>query len=190
MRNARERLVDPGSGHEADGRQHRRGHAAPQGQRGSTTTPSSSSPPTTARRTSPGRTAATPRSPAARARPRRRLPRALHRALAGHGAGGHGRERHHVRPGLVPDLRRRRRQPEHRRELLAGKQLGDQTYKVHLDGYNQTRLLTGKGPSQRNEIFYFTERTFGAVRIGDYKYRFTDQPAAGWAAPSSSTGRS
>src|SRR5580693_9933463 len=42
-------------------------------------------------------------------------------------------------------------------ELLAGKQLGDQTFKVHLDGYNQLDLITGKGPSARNEIFYFTE---------------------------------
>ena len=64
-------------------------------------------------------------------------------------------------------------------ELLAGKQLGDKTYKVHLDGYNQLDFLTGKGPSARNEIFYFTETTLGAVRINDYKYRFTDQPG-GW----------
>ena len=61
-------------------------------------------------------------------------------------------------------------------ELKAGKQLGDTTYKVHLDGYNQMDLITGKGPSARNEIFYFTEGTLSAVRINDYKYRFTDQP--------------
>ncbi len=53
------------------------------------------------------------------------------------------------------------------------------TYKVHLDGYDQTDLITGKGPSKRNEIFYFAERTLGAVRIDDYKYRFIDQPQ-GW----------
>jgi len=64
-------------------------------------------------------------------------------------------------------------------ELLKGKQLGDRTYKVHLDGYDQTDLITGKGPSKRNEIFYFTEGTLSAVRIGDFKYRFTDQPN-GW----------
>ena len=64
-------------------------------------------------------------------------------------------------------------------ELLKGKQLGDRTYKVHLDGYNQTDLITGKGPSKRNEIFYFTEGTLSAVRVGDFKYRFTDQPN-GW----------
>src|SRR5881409_1465042 len=64
-------------------------------------------------------------------------------------------------------------------ELIAGKQLGDTTYKVHLDGYNQTDLITGKGPSARHEIYYFTEGTLSAVRIDDYKYRFTDQPN-GW----------
>jgi arylsulfatase A-like enzyme len=64
-------------------------------------------------------------------------------------------------------------------ELKAGKQIGDKTYKVHLDGYNQLDFITGKGPSNRNEIFYFTETTLGAVRINDYKYRFTDQPG-GW----------
>jgi arylsulfatase A-like enzyme len=64
-------------------------------------------------------------------------------------------------------------------ELKAGKQLGVRTYRVHLDGYNQMDLITGKGPSKRNEIYYLTETTLSAVRIGDYKYRFTDQPN-GW----------
>jgi arylsulfatase A-like enzyme len=64
-------------------------------------------------------------------------------------------------------------------ELKQGKTLGDRTYKVHLDGYDQTNLITGKGPSNRQEIFYFGESTLGAVRFGDYKYRFIDQPG-GW----------
>jgi arylsulfatase len=64
-------------------------------------------------------------------------------------------------------------------ELLAGKQIGDQTFKVHLDGYNQLDVITGKGPSTRHEIFYLTESTLTAVRIDDFKYRFTDQPG-GW----------
>ena len=64
-------------------------------------------------------------------------------------------------------------------ELKAGKQLGEQTYKVHLDGYNQLDLITGNGPSKRREIFYFAEGTLGAIRLGDYKYRFIDQPG-GW----------
>ena len=64
-------------------------------------------------------------------------------------------------------------------ELKKGKQLGDRTYKVHLDGYDQTDLITGKGPSKRHEILYFTESTLSAVRLDDFKYRFTDQPG-GW----------
>lgn len=70
-----------------------------------------------------------------------------------------------------------------KQELLTGKKIGDTTYKVHLDGYNQLDLLTGKGPSNRKEIYYFTEGTLGAVRINDYKYRFTDQPN-GWLGAS------
>ena len=38
-------------------------------------------------------------------------------------------------------------------QLLKGVKLGDQTYKNHLDGYNQTDLLLGKGPSARHELF-------------------------------------
>jgi arylsulfatase A-like enzyme len=64
-------------------------------------------------------------------------------------------------------------------ELKKGKQIGERNYKVHLDGYDQTELIMGKGPSKRQEILYFAEATLGAVRINDYKYRFTDQPS-GW----------
>jgi arylsulfatase A-like enzyme len=53
-------------------------------------------------------------------------------------------------------------------EFKKGKQIGDRTYKVHLDGYDQTDLITAKGPSKRNEVFYFTEGNLSAVRIGDW----------------------
>jgi arylsulfatase A-like enzyme len=64
-------------------------------------------------------------------------------------------------------------------QLLKGVKLGDQTFKNHLDGYNQMDLITGKGPSNRHDFFYFAESTLGGVRIDDYKYRFIDQPQ-GW----------
>jgi arylsulfatase len=69
--------------------------------------------------------------------------------------------------------------PEIVEELKKGKTLGDRNYKVHLDGSNQLDLLTGTGPSKRREVWYFAEGTLGAVRIGDFKYRFIDQPN-GW----------
>ncbi|HTR16019.1 MAG TPA: arylsulfatase [Acetobacteraceae bacterium] len=69
--------------------------------------------------------------------------------------------------------------PDIKEELLKGKELGGTTYKVHLDGYNQLPMLSGKGPSNRHEVFYFAEGTLGAVRIDDWKFRLIDQPE-GW----------
>jgi arylsulfatase len=64
-------------------------------------------------------------------------------------------------------------------QLLQGVQLGDRSYKNHLDGYDQTDLLTGKGPSKRHELFYLSESTVAALRIDDFKYQFIQQPY-GW----------
>lgn len=42
--------------------------------------------------------------------------------------------------------------------LLKGAQLGDKTFKVHLDGYNQLPMLTGQTEkSARDEYFYFDD---------------------------------
>jgi arylsulfatase A-like enzyme len=72
-------------------------------------------------------------------------------------------------------------------QLLQGVQLGDRTYKNHLDGYDQTDLLTGKGPSKRHEIFYFGESQLGAIRIDDFKFQFFQQPF-GWPGEKVPTG--
>jgi arylsulfatase A-like enzyme len=72
-------------------------------------------------------------------------------------------------------------------ELKQGKTLGDKTYKVHLDGYNQLNMLTGNGQSERHELFYFASSQLGAVRIDDYKFRFIDQPN-GWFGETVSLG--
>jgi arylsulfatase len=69
--------------------------------------------------------------------------------------------------------------PDVTEQLLKGVKIGEQTYKNHLDGYNQMQAITGKGPSARHEIFYLGESSVGAVRIDDYKFRFIDQPQ-GW----------
>jgi arylsulfatase len=65
---------------------------------------------------------------------------------------------------------------------LKGKQMGDRTYKVHLDGYDQTDLITGKGPSKRHEVWYFAQTSLGALRYDNYKYTFIVQPE-GWIGP-------
>jgi len=50
---------------------------------------------------------------------------------------------------------------------------------VHLDGYDQTDMLTKGGKSARNEFWYFTQSQLAAGRIGDFKYVMLDQPD-GW----------
>jgi transposase len=60
--------------------------------------------------------------------------------------------------------------------------LNGKEYKVHLDGYNQMDMLSKGAKSAREEVWYFTESTLAAVRIGDYKYVFIDQPQ-GWFGP-------
>jgi arylsulfatase A-like enzyme len=64
-------------------------------------------------------------------------------------------------------------------QLLQGVRLGDQTYKNHLDGYNQLDLLLSEGPSKRHEVWYFGGAHLGAVRIDDFKFQFYQQPF-GW----------
>jgi arylsulfatase A-like enzyme len=64
-------------------------------------------------------------------------------------------------------------------QLLKGVNLCGQTYKNHLDGYNQTDLLLSKGPSARHELFYFGGPHLGAIRIDDFKFQFYQQPW-GW----------
>ena len=97
----------------------------------------------------------------------------------GHDQAGHSRERHLLRPRLVPHLRAAAGNPNITEQLLKGVKLGDRTYKNHLDGYNQMDLLTGKGPTKRHEIFYFGGRKLGALRLDDFKFPFYQQPW-GW----------
>jgi arylsulfatase len=72
------------------------------------------------------------------------------------------------------------------KQLLKGAKLGDRSYKNHLDGYDQTALLEGKGPSARHEVFYFGGPQLGAVRLDDFKYQFYQQPQ-GWPGPKVTT---
>ena len=79
----------------------------------------------------------------------------------------------------LPTLARAAGNPDITKQLLQGVTLGGATYKNHLDGYDQTALLTGSGPSARHELFYFGGPHLGALRIDDFKYQFFQQPY-GW----------
>jgi arylsulfatase len=79
----------------------------------------------------------------------------------------------------LPTLAAAAGNPNITQQLLQGVQLGERIYKNHLDGYDQTNLLTGTGPSARHEIFYFGEAQLGAIRIDDFKFQFFQQPY-GW----------
>ena len=62
-------------------------------------------------------------------------------------------------------------------KLKKGHRIGDQTYKVHLDGYNFKPLFKGEtdeGP--RREIFYFDDNAnLNAVRVDQWKIHFAVQ---------------
>jgi arylsulfatase len=79
----------------------------------------------------------------------------------------------------LPTLAAASGNPDVTQQLLNGVKLGDRTYKNHLDGYNQTDLLLGRGPSVRHEFFYFAGPKLGALRIEDFKFQFFQQPY-GW----------
>jgi arylsulfatase len=65
-------------------------------------------------------------------------------------------------------------EPGVKEKLLKGHEANGKTFKVHLDGYDQTDLLSGKGPGKRHEIFYFDAGgNLNAIRYDDWKLHFT-----------------
>jgi len=74
-------------------------------------------------------------------------------------------------------------------KLLKGMAVGDKTFKVHLDGFNQLDHLTGKSEkSARDRFFYFNDDgALVALRYGQWKVVFEEQRANGtlriWAEP-------
>ena len=79
-------------------------------------------------------------------------------------------------------------EPNVTEELLAGKQVGDRTFKVHLDGYNFLPYFRGEtdtGP--RREFFYFSDDgNLVGLRYNNWKIVFAEQRAHGmnvWQDP-------
>ena len=64
-------------------------------------------------------------------------------------------------------------------DLLKGKRVGADTFKVHLDGYNFLPHLTGKEPvgPRREFLFVSDDGMLTATRVGDWKFVFAEQRA-------------
>jgi arylsulfatase A-like enzyme len=86
----------------------------------------------------------------------------------------------------LPTLAAAAGNPNITEQLLKGVELGDRTYKNHLDGYNQLDLLLGKGPSARHELWYFGGPHLGALRVDDFKFVLIQQPY-GWPGEKETT---
>ena len=83
----------------------------------------------------------------------------------------------------LPTLLSAAGEPDISNKLKSGYRSGDKTFKVHLDGFDQSPVLAGKGPGARQNIYYFDDNAnFNAIRWNDWKIHFALQPD-GWGGP-------
>ncbi len=76
----------------------------------------------------------------------------------------------------MPTIMAQLGQSDLKEKLLTSYTAGNKTFEhIHLDGYDQSALIKGEGPTKRKEFFYFTEATLNGVRYGDYKLLFKKQ---------------
>ncbi len=81
----------------------------------------------------------------------------------------------------IPTLLAAAGDPDIKDKLLKGHKIGDQNYKVHLDGYNLLPNLTGEGPTDiaswpRKEFFYWNDDgQLVALRYDRWKLVFMEQ---------------
>ena len=81
----------------------------------------------------------------------------------------------------LPTLLAAAGEPDIKEKLLKSHKAGNKTYKVHLDGYDQTELLKGEGPGARNEFHYITDDgDYAAFRLGPWKITFLTQECNGF----------
>jgi arylsulfatase A-like enzyme len=71
--------------------------------------------------------------------------------------------------------------PNLKQDMLTGYKMGDMTYKVHLDGYNNLDYWTGKTEkSARREMFYYDETDLMAIRVDGWKMHIGVKPTGSW----------
>ncbi len=75
----------------------------------------------------------------------------------------------------VPTLMAAAGDPDIKEKLKKGRhKAAGKSFRTHLDGYDQTAVLSGQGPGKRDEIFYFDAGgNLNAVRYQDWKIHFT-----------------
>ena len=94
---------------------------------------------------------------------------------------------------MLPTLLAAAGDPNVKEDLLKGKEVGDKTFKVHLDGYDLVPALKGEGNWPRKEFIYWTDDgSVAALRYDNWKVTFLKQNAEGlkvWQHPFESCGR-
>lgn len=82
---------------------------------------------------------------------------------------------------MVPTTLAAAGDPDIKTKLLTGHKAGEQTFKVHLDGYNLMPALQGEGKWPRKEFFYWSdEGSVVGVRHDRWKIVFQEQRAKGF----------
>ncbi len=91
---------------------------------------------------------------------------------------------------LFPTLAAAAGEPDVVEKLKKGADYGGKTYKVHLDGYDQTDLFTGKSyKSARKFVFYYDEAVLTAIRYEAFKVSFSVKEGGRWDNPLLGLGR-
>ncbi len=91
---------------------------------------------------------------------------------------------------LLPTLAAAAGDPNTVANLAKGADYGGRTFKVHLDGFDQTALFSGKSDqSARDFIFYYDETTLTAIRYKQFKVTFSYKDADRWDNPLQNFGR-
>ena len=74
--------------------------------------------------------------------------------------------------------------PNLKDDLLKGYKMGDTTYKVHLDGYNNLDYWTGQTEtSARREVYNYDETDLMALRVDGWKIHIGVKPNGIWWDP-------
>ncbi len=82
---------------------------------------------------------------------------------------------------MLPTLLAAAGVPDVKEQLLKGMKVGKKTFKVHLDGYNITDRLAGKGANPRKEFFYWNDDgSLVGLRYDNWKVVFQEQRCHGF----------